>query len=449
MNDLTTGSVFKKIISFSIPLFIGTVFQQLYSLADAMVVGQFVGTNALAAIGIAFPVLFLLVSFVMGLTVGSSTVISQLFGAKKMDELKRAVSTTIVYQLAFALPITVLGLLLTGPVLRFLNTPAGVFEPAYAYLTIMFGGIIGMGAYNLFSAILRALGNAKAPLWILIGCTVLNVGLDYLFVGAFGWGVEGTAWATLIAQTLSAIVSAAYLFKKVGFLKYGRGEFVIDWRILGVSVKLGLPTGIQQLLVSVGIFAVQGLINRYGVNVIAGCTAAGRLDAIAISFIISIGMTVMVFTGQNTGAGLMERVRRGLGVSIGVIAVICAAITGIVLLLGPRLIGMFLDNGQSAQAIAVGTDYIRMLSYFYIVNGVMYVFACLFRGSGDVTAPLVISIIAISARTGAAYLLADVPGIAQKAIWWSPPIGWILALALAVAWYISGRWKGKAIVNQV
>jgi putative MATE family efflux protein len=449
MNDLTTGSVFKKIVSFSVPLFIGTVFQQLYSLADAMVVGQFVGKNALAAIGIAATVLFLLVSFVMGLTVGSATVISQLFGAKKMDELKRAVSTTIVYQMAFALPITALGLLLTGPVLRFLNTPDGVFEPAYSYLMIMFGGIIGMGTYNLFSAILRALGNAKAPLWILIGCTLLNVGLDYLFVGVFGWGVEGTAWATLIAQTLSGVVSALYLFKKISFLKYGKGEFVVDWRILGVSVKLGLPTGIQQLLVSVGLFAVQGLINRYGADVIAGCTAAGRLDAIAISFILSIGMTVMIFTGQNTGAGLMDRVRRGLIVSIVLIAVICAAITGIVLLLGPRLIGMFLDNGQSAQAIAVGTDYIRVLSYFYIINGVMYVFACLFRGSGDVAAPLVISIFTIGTRTAAAYLLAGVPAIAEKAIWWSPPIGWGIALALVIAWYLSGRWKGKAIVSRV
>lgn len=447
LGDMTTGSVFKKILFFSFPLFIGNIFQQLYSLVDAVAVGQYVGKDALAGVGIAANVLFLMISFVIGITMGSSTVISQLFGAKKLDELRRAVSTTIIYLFFASLAITALGLFLTGPLLRLLDTPPEVFDYAYIFLMIMFGGMVGFFAFNTFGAILRGLGDSKTPNYFLMLSCVLNVGLVLLFVGVFHWGVAGSAWATLIAQTLSALITVIYVFKKIEFLRFRWKDLRFDKKIFAVSIKLGMATGIQQFVVAASFVVLQGLINGFGADTIAACTAGGRLDQIAITFIMSIGMAVMMFAGQNMGAGKLDRVKKGVWISIAISAVICIVVTAVVQFLGPQLISAFVDAGTNPNVIAIGDQYIRVMSYFYIVIGISFVYTSTLRGCGDVVLPLISSIIAVGARTAAAYLLAPVLG--SGAIWWSQPIGWTLSLIIVFVWYMTGRWKNKCVVSKI
>jgi putative MATE family efflux protein len=448
-SDLTTGSVFKKILWFSLPLFVGNIFQQMYSLVDAVIVGQYNGKEALAAVGVSMPVLFLLISFLIGLTMGSATVISQLYGAKKTDELKRAVSTTLIYIFVASIAITGLGLGLARPILELLNTPPEIFESAYTFLMILFGGITLMFAFNTFSGILRGLGDSKTPNYFLIISVVLNIALDFLFVAAFGWGVAGVGWATLISQGIAAALTALYVYKKIPFLRFTRKEFVFDRKIFKVSFNLGLASGVQQLLLGAGMFAIQGLINSYGTVTVAACTAAGRLDNFAITFIMSVGMAAMMFSGQNMGAGRLDRVRKGFWASTIIVVAVSAVISVLIFTLGPQLIGLFLEGQANASVVLQGTQYLHVIAYFYVIMGVMFVTANLLRGCGMAVVPMFGTVIAMVIRIIAAYLMAASPDIGYQAIWWSMPIGWILALVFILPWYFSGVWKKKSVIGRI
>lgn len=447
LGDMTTGSVLKKILFFSLPLFLGNIFQQLNFMVDAVAVGQFVGKDGLAAVGIAGNIIFLMISFIIGITIGSSTVISQLFGAKKLDELRTAISTTIIYLFFATLIITAAGIFLTGPLLRLLQTPAEVYDYAYTFLIITFGGMVGIFAFNTFGGILRGLGDSKTPNYFLMISCVLNIGLVLLFTGVFHWGVAGSAWATVIAQTVSAVITVVYVFKKIEFLRFRWKDMRFDKKIFGVSIKLGMATGLQQFIVSASFVFLQGLINSFGADTIAACTAGGRLDQIAITFIMSIGMAVQMFAGQNMGAGKLDRVKKGVWVSIAISAVICVVVTGVIQFFGPQIIAAFVDPGSNPGVIVIGDQYIRVMSYFYVIIGVSFIFTSTLRGAGDVVMPLVSTIVAVGARTVAAYILASALG--SGAIWWSQPVGWGFGLIMVFAWYMTGRWKTKGIVGKI
>ncbi len=447
LGDMTSGSVLKKILFFSLPLFLGNIFQQVNFMVDAVAVGQYVGRDGLAAVGIAGQLIFLMISFIIGITIGSSTVISQLFGAKKLDELRTAISTTIIYLFVGTLIITAAGVFLTGPLLRLLQTPPEVYDYAYTFLIIIFGGMIGLFAFNTFGGILRGLGDSKTPNYFLMISCVLNIGLVLLFTGVFKWGVAGSAWATVIAQTVSAVITVVYVFKKIEFLRFRWKDMKFDRKIFAVSIKLGLATGVQQFVVSASFVVLQGLINGFGADTIAACTAGGRLDQIAITFIMSIGMAVQMFAGQNMGAGKLDRVKKGVWVSIAISAVICVLVTGIIQFFGPQIIAAFVDPGSNPNVIIIGDQYIRVLSYFYIIIGVSFIYTSTLRGCGDVVMPLVSTIVAVGGRTVAAYLMASALG--PGSIWWSQPVGWGLGLIMVFAWYMTGRWNTKGVVHKI
>ncbi|TFG62483.1 MAG: MATE family efflux transporter, partial [Spirochaetales bacterium] len=291
MRDMTEGPEGKLILQFSIPMLIGNLFQQLYNMVDSIVVGQGVGKEALAAVGASFPIMFFMISIVMGITMGASIMLSQFFGAKDMVKLRKTIDTTYIFMLVSSLAISVVGILLAGPILRLVKIPEDVFPLAKQYLTIMFGGMVFLFGYNGISGILRGLGDAKNPLYFLIVATLLNVALDLLFVLVFRWGVAGVAWATVIAQGISFILSLIFVQNsKFDVLKINLKTIRFDWEIFKTSLRIGLPSGIQQALVSLGFVALTRIVNPFGTSTIAGYTAATRLDSLAVIPAMNISM---------------------------------------------------------------------------------------------------------------------------------------------------------------
>lgn len=447
LKDMTAGSETKHIITFAIPMFIGNIFQQAYNMVDAVVVGNFVGKDALAAVGTSFPINFFLIAMVMGLTMGSSIVISQYYGAKEMGKVKLAVSTTYLTLLVAALVISVIGIIASRPLLVLLRTPPEIIDDSAAYLKIIFLGLIFMFLYNTISAILRGLGDSKTPLYFLIISTIINIGLDVLFVAKYNMGVPGVAWATIIAQAISSFLCLIYVYKKVDILKIRLGEMHFDKGMFTKSVKLGIPASIQQTVVSMGMMGMQSLVNSYGSVTMAAYTAASRVDSIAMMPIMNLGMATSTFTAQNVGAGKFDRVKRGYLRSLLIVTISCIFTSVAILSFGPKLIAIFIDSAETG-VIAQGTDYITSVSYFYILMGVMFVANGVLRGSGDMNVSMVSTISSLGMRILAAYFLSSIPGIGYKGIWWSIPVGWVVGSVVSTLRYKSGRWTRKSVVGK-
>ncbi len=449
MKNMSRGPVFRTLLSFALPLFLGNVFQQLYSLVDAWAVGNFSDSpqTALAAVGASFPILFLIIAVIMGLTQGAAIMISQYFGAEDRERLRRGVSTLLIFLSAASVVMTLFGLMAAEPILRLLRTPDEVLGPATAYLRILSAGMVFMVAYNGFAAILRGVGDSKTPLYFLILASLLNVALDLVFVMALRMGTEGVAWATVISQGISAVLCLVYMRRRIPLLRFSLAEMIFDRKLFATSIRLGLPMAFQQTLVSLGNIAIQGLINPFGTVTIAAFTAATRLDAIATTFIMSVGLSVTTFTGQNVGARKLDRVRQGYLASLALVTAICLLISTLVLSLGSRLIGLFIDGAASEAIIAQGTEYIEVVSYFYLVFGIMFCTNGVLRGAGDVLFPLANTLVALSVRVIAAYVLSAIPGIGYMGLVWAIPIGWVLSTLAAFLRLASGRWKTKSVVE--
>lgn len=447
MRDMTEGKAGKLILSFTLPMFIGNIFQQLYNMVDSAVVGRYVGPNALAAVGTSFPIIFVLISLVFGLTMGTGVIISQFFGAKQIDKVRRAVSTALTFQTVGALVMTVVGLLLSRPLLHLLNVPAEIIEDSAAYMQIFFGGLIFMFAYNSFSGILRSLGDSKTPLYFLVISTLINVGLDIYFVANLGWGVAGVAWATLIAQALSAVLCIIYIYQKVPILQFTRNQWVFDREIFKMMLRLGVPSSIQQTVVSVGMMAVQGLVNSFGGVTMAAYTAAGRIDSFNMMPLQNFSMALSTYVGQNVGANRLDRVRDGLRATMRMVFISCLVVSVAVFLFGPQLIQIFVDASET-EVIRQGVDYMRTVSIFYILFGVMMVMNGLLRGAGDAAIPMYTSLVNLAVRVGAAYWLASLPAFGYRGIWWALPIGWAFGALVPVIRYLTGGWKAKALIRQ-
>ncbi len=446
MLDMTEGNSAKILVTFAIPMILGNVFQQLYNIVDSVIVGKFVGEQALASVGTAFPIVFLVVAVAIGLTMGCSTVISQLFGAKD-ERLKSAVYTSLVFLGIIALVLTGVSLVVADPLLRLINTPASAFADASAYIKIFFGGLIFTFFYNGLAAIFRALGDSKTPLYFLIISTLLNIVLDYTFVVYFAMGVPGVAWATLISQGVSGLLCLLYVIKKVPVLHMSKEDMVFNKELYSAMLRYGIPSTVQQAVVSFGMVAIQGLVNSFGTVVMAGYTASTKIDQIAMMPIMNLSMGLSTFVAQNLGAGKQERVKEGYRVTL-LLSFGCAAlVTLVIYTLGNNLMSIFVDPAASAGVIAFGTSYLRVVSPFYLVMSIMFTANGVMRGAGDVNAFMIITILNLIIRVAASYMLAGVIG--QAAIFWALPIGWSIAAVISSARYFSGAWKNKTIVESV
>ncbi len=446
-QDMVTGSASKSLIMFALPMVLGNIFQQLYGLIDTIVVGNFVGEGALAAVGTSTALAFVFIAVAMGLSIGCSVVISQLFGAGSLKRMKTAIFTSIFMMIALGVVLTIVAYNLAGIMLGWMQTPDNIFADAKSYLQIYTLGYIGLFVYNISNSVFNALGMSKLPLAFLAFSSVLNIILDLLFVIKYNMGVAGVAWATFISQNIAAALAFVVLLftlKKIKCQDYK----LFEWALIPKLLKVAGPTCAQQMIVSLGFVFMQSLINLFGSTVIAGYTAATKIDNIALIPMVQVGNALSTFVAQNVGAGKYERVGTGLKTAMLMDVVFGVVIAVLVFIFGKFFIALFMDSTESAEAIGIGVEYMYVVAIFYFLMGVQNAYAGAIRGAGDVKHSMICVLLNFGLRLVAAYILA-LFFIGEKGIWWSLPIGWAIGTIYGFFYYRSGKWKDKAVVGKM
>ncbi len=451
VKNLTEGPPLKLLFFFALPMVAGNVFQQLYNMVDTAVVGKFVGEDAVAAVGSSFPIVFLAVAVAAGLSMGCNVVVSQLFGAGRIHELKTTVATALITLGAVGLVLMLLGTLLAGPLLELLGTDPDIMADSRLYLQIYFGGAVFLFLYNTLNGIYNALGDSRTPLVFLIAASLGNIFLDLLFVIRFGMGVAGVAWATLMSQGACALVSLAVMVFRMKRLPLEPGKQGVKLPLYNITavrriLKIGLPSMFQQSLVSLSMMFMQGLVNSYGKVFVAGYTAATKIDTLAMMPNMNFSNAMSSYTAQNIGAGKYERVWEGLKAILFMVAVFSAVITLAIFLFGSQLLGLFLDPGDTSGALSYGLSYMRTVSVFYILMGVLFVCNGTLRGAGDMTSFTVASVANLFSRVALAYGLARFLG--EGSIWWSIPMGWLIGSVVALLRVKSGKWMRGTVADR-
>ena len=448
--DMREGDPVSQIVRFAIPMLLGNVAQQLYNTVDSIIVGRFVGDNALAAVGSAGPILNLMIVLFIGISVGASIMVSQFFGAQKREDLAKAVGACITVTGAASVLIMIVGPLIAGPLLRLLNTPESIIGWCEEYLTIIFLGVLGGGYYNILSGVMRGLGDSASALRFLLVSTVVNTVLDYVFVAKFGMGVPGVAWATVIAQLVSAILALYKVMRLKDVFELKLHHLLPGRRYFGTLIRLGLPSGVTQAIFSMSMIVVQSLTNSFGEMFIAANVIVMRIDGFVMMPAFSLGTAMTTFAGQNIGAGLMDRVVKGARNGTLAAMGISAVITALILLFGRGLMGVFTTT---QELIDLSFRMMKILAPGYIAMEVTQCLSGIMRGAGDTVTPMWISIFnTILVRVPLAYGLVDLsktPELPQgncAMMYVSLLITWIIGAALTYILYRTGRWKRKAAV---
>nr|WP_235704925.1 MATE family efflux transporter [Clostridioides difficile] len=424
-------------------MLIGSLFQQLYNTADSIIVGRFIGKEAMAAVSGANPIMFLLVAALMGVSLGFSILVSQFYGSGDLKKVKATIDTTYILLFIGSILISILGIVFGGPMLKLMNTPESVFAQSKLYLTIIFSGILFSAGYNSVSAILRGLGDSVTPLYFLIIATILNIVLDLTFIVVLRMGVDGVALATIMAQAVSFIISIIYLNKKHEVLKFKIKGIVYDNKIFKDGLRLGLPSGVQQMLFSIGNMALQFLVNSYGTSAMAAFGAGLRIENFISLPIMNLGSAVSTFVAQNIGAGENERVKKGIRESIKMTLVLAVTVIALILLFRENLIALF---NTDKDVIKIGSSYLFIIGPFFLFIGTSFVLSSAMKGAGDSMFALISSIVSLwLGRLPASYMLSKFFG--TDGIWMGIPFGWTLGLIVTVIYYKKGHWKTKAIVN--
>ncbi len=449
--DMTDGDPVVQIVRFTIPMLLGNVAQQLYNTVDSIIVGRFVGDNALAAVGSAGPILNLMFVLFMGISVGASIMVSQYFGARQREELSRSICCCITLTGIASLIIMIIGPLLTMPLLRLLHTPESIIYWCRNYLIIIFLGMAGSGYYNILSGVLRGLGDSVSALIYLLIATGINIVLDYVFVAYFGLGVPGVALATIIAQFVSAFFAIRKLMKMTDVFDLRPEWLRPDGRYAGALIRLGLPSGVTQAIFSMSMIVVQSLTNSFGEQFIAANVIVMRIDGFVMLPAFSFGSAMTTFAGQNIGAGRLDRVKDGTRRGTLTAMAISAVITGLILLFGRTLMGAFTST---EELISLSYHMMQIISVGYIVMEVTQCLSGVMRGAGDTVTPMWISIItSVALRIPLAYGLvgmtrtAELPQGNCAMMYVSMLLSWCAGALLTLFFYHRGRWQGKAITG--
>ena len=437
---MTEGVIWKEILLFSIPLLLGNLFQQLYNAVDSVVVGNYIGAQALAAVGSSAPVINLLVSFFMGLAVGAGVIISRYFGARKKEELHIAVHTSLALTFAAGLVMTLIGVLISPYVLQWVGTPSDVMESSVLYLRIYFLGILSVMVYNMGSGILRAVGDSRNPLYFLIVSSVTNIILDMLFVIVFHMGIAGVGWATLIAQTISAVLTMLLLMRTKEEYQVKLKHIRFHKHMLYEIVRLGLPSGLQNAIVSFSNVIVQSNINAFGSLAMAGCGSYTKIDGFAILPVMSYSMALTTFTGQNMGAKKYDRVKQGAKTCIlmSVLTIVC--ISALLLMLGPNVLAIF---SSDPTVINYGLYMMHVLAPGYIFLAISHAFNGIIRGAGITTVPMIV-MVTCWCGLRMAWILTSVPlfhDIGVVFMGW--PLTWIASALWLFLYYRKGKWMTR------
>lgn len=448
-TDMTEGAPWKKITLFAIPMLIGNIAQQLYNTVDSIVVGKYVGDNALAAVGSASPILNLLLVLFIGIATGAGIMVSQYFGARQPRELAGTIGTCITLTAVSAVFIMVAGPLLTGPLLRLLNTPESIFGWCSSYLNILFIGVAGMAYYNILSGILRGLGDSVSALLYLLVATVLNIILDVLFVASFDMGVAGVALATAIAQAVSAILCMWRLLHMKDIFVMRASDLKPTGKHSGDMVRLGLPSGITQAIFSLAMIIVQSLTNSFGEMFIAANVIVMRVDGFAMMPNFSFGTAMTTYAGQNVGAKKYDRVDEGSKQGTLIAVLTSAVITGLILVFGKYLMGIFTNT---EELVELSMHLMRILAVGYIAMAVTQSLSGVMRGAGDTMTPMWISLITtVGIRVPIAYGISwltktpELPHGNSDCIYISLLVSWLLGAAVTVFLYRRGKWKQKGL----
>ncbi len=443
MNDLTKGNSAKVILNFAIPMLIGNVFQQLYNVVDSIIVGNFLGKEALSAVGASFPVMFALISLVIGIASGSTIIISQFFGAKDYAKVKTAIDTMYLVIFVASILISIVGIAYSDAIFKLIELPDDIRPQATSYLNIILAGIIMMFGSSGTNAILRGLGDSKTPLYFLIFASILNIVFDLLFVIVFEMGIEGVAYATVLAQAVAFLTAVVYLNKYHELIHISLKTFKFDKDIFLKSVKIGLPSGIQNMVVAVGMVAIYSIVNQFDTDVIAAYSVAGRIDSFAIMPAMNFAMALTTFTGQNIGAGKINRIKEGLKATLIMTSVVSIFFTLIAIFFGRFLMSIFTPEINVQQ---IGYEYLIIVSSFYIIFSAMFSITSVFRGAGDTIIPMFITLLALwFIRIPFSWFLSQ--KIGETGIWWGIPIAWAFGLSFSAIYYFTGRWKRKAVVQ--
>lgn len=425
-HDLTRGNETKVMLRLVVPMIIGNLFQQLYNVADTIIVGKFIGPNALAAVGSSFSVMVLLNSIILGLCMGSSAVFSILYGAKEIDKLKNSFFISFCLIGLLTLVINLLALFYIDVILHLLNIPKEVFLDTKTYLQIIFYGIVFTSAYNYFAAIMRSMGNTLTPLIFLIISAIINIILDIVFIVPLNMGVGGAAYATIIAQAVSAIGLAIYCIRKIPIIRLKRKHMKIDMNIVKLIGNNSILSSIQQSVMNLGILMIQGLVNSFGVAAMAAFAAVVKIESFAYLPEQEFGNAFSIFIAQNHGATEQGRIRNGIRSAIKLITIYGVAVSILIILLAKPLMGIFVDTNET-EIIQIGIRYLYIVASFYILIGYLFMFYGLFRGLGKPEVSIILTVISLGTRVILAYTLSSIPSMGLIGIWWAIPIGWALA----------------------
>ena len=441
-TDLTEGTVWKVILRFALPLLIGNLLQQFYNITDSIIVGQFLGKEALAAVSASFFIYYFIISFAIGVGSGTTVVISQLYGAKEYQKIQLAFSSFFIFMLVAGVVLSITGIIFAEPIFHLMNTPEEVIPQTVAYFQIYIGGTFLFMTFNSIISILRGMGESIRPMVFIFITAILNIVFDLLFILVFNWGIEGAARATVIAQGIGMCIALAYVNNTHPLLSIKKQDMLFDYKLFKESLKIGLPTSVQQCAIALGLMALLGIVNSFGTDTLTAYGAAGKIDTIITQSILTLSGALAAFCGQNIGAQKLDRIKQGLrftmytNIILGLLTFTC------VYLFGEHLMRIFTDD---SAVILIGQEYLLIISGFFIIHGALNIFNGTLRGAGDTLFPMITSLTCLwLIRIPLAYCLSSWLG--RSGIWWAIGISITIGLIATYLYYKTGRWKRKRIV---
>lgn len=445
ITDMTEGSPMGHIVRFTLPLLLGNLFQQLYNMVDSIVVGNFVGANALAAVGACGSMNFLFFSLSSGLAIGIGIIVAQFFGAGDEKNVRNTIANSIYVLAGAALLVSILGIVLCPAILRLLQTPDTIIGDSVAYMRTTCAGILFIAAYNGVAAMLRALGDSKTPLYFLILSSIINVVLDFVFVLVLDWRVFGVAFATVIAQAVSAVSCIIYAYHKVEYFRLTKMQLQPRPQIIVKSIKLGVPIALQNSMIAVSCMVLQGVVNTFGEIIMASYTIIGRIEQVVQQPFSSLGTALTTYSGQNMGAGKPERVKKGFRQATILVLVFSICLLPITYLFGEQIIGIFV---KETDVIGIGAKALRINSLAYFALGMIYVPRAVLNGCGDTGFAMINGMTEVACRVVYSQILIGIPLFGFWGIWVTTIATWITTAAVCLIRYGRGKWMYKAVVRE-
>lgn len=444
VRDMREGTPWKLLLQFAVPLFIGNIFQQLYNMVDSVIVGNFVSTNALGAIGTTNSLTFFFFSLVGGLSVGIGIIVAQFFGASDEEKVREVIGNAVWIIAIGTVVMAIIGFFAARPLLVLLRTDPIILNDAVNYLKVTSLGICCIGLYNGVSGILRALGDSKTPLIFLIVASITNVILDLIFVLVFGWGVVGAAVATAFSQFLSAISCIIYAYKTNTYFKLKKSDFRPRMKIVKKTLRLGIPVALQNSLIAISLIVLQAIVNSYGADFTTAFTVVSRIETLVQQPFMSIGAAVSTFTGQNLGAGNIKRVIKGFNSANVINAIFVAVIMLLFWIFTPQIVSIF---GRNEKVLGIAVDGLRITCCFYIFLGTIYTTRNVLNGAGDALFSLFTGIVECIGRVGFAYPLTLIPFMGSYGVFYATGITWLLNGLFSLVRYKHGKWKTIHLVK--